>query len=79
MGSLIGVISEARPQYTVLFKSLKNNFEIRKYETNIAIQISSENNKNLFRALANYIGVISTPANERKEVISMTAPVLMFD
>mgnify|MGYP006172096111 CR=1 FL=1 len=73
MGSVMGRISEETPAYEVL--STGDNFDLRKYAAGTAVETSDAEGK-AFGALAGYIGVMSAPKNEKKEKISMTAPVV---
>jgi len=81
MGSVFGTINEERPRYTVR-SSVEGEYEIREYKPNIAIEtpyigvVSKESESTQFMKLAGYIGVRSTPQNNRNEPISMTAPVV---
>jgi len=80
MGSVFGVIREERPEYTVR-SSVEKEYEVRVYKPNIAIETSTSGmgkgkDSGPFMKLAGYIGVRSSPQNNRKEPISMTAPVV---
>ncbi|CAD7961867.1 unnamed protein product [Amoebophrya sp. A120] len=76
MGSAFGVISEETPAYEVLQRF--ENYEIRRYEPRVAVQVAMNhaNDSTAFKTLAGYIGVMSSPRNERSEAIAMTAPVV---
>jgi len=83
MGSVFGVIREERPEYTIRSRSaVDGEYEIRIYKPNIAIETPQqdldpkEKDRGPFMKLAGYIGVRSTPQNNRQEPISMTAPVV---
>lgn len=79
--SIFGKISEESPIHSVIKKTL--SYEVREYAAAVAVETSYSSKKHLtsqgtsFRSLAGYIGVFKTPANERNEAISMTAPVSM--
>jgi len=85
MGALFGKINEEVPDFTSLGKL--GSLEIRQYkEQYVATVLSSDFpgaktrdafQGKAFRTLAAYIGVLSRPNNEKKEAISMTAPVMM--
>jgi len=81
MGSVFGKINEERPEYTVR-SSVEGEYEIRIYKPNIAIETSQsgmgskEKDSAPFMKLAGYIGVRSSPQNNRQEAVSMTAPVV---
>jgi len=83
MGSVFGVIREECPEYTARSSSVDSSeYEIRVYKPNIAIetphtgQDPKAKDSGAFMKLAGYIGVRTTPQNNRQEPISMTAPVL---
>eukprot|EP00494_Astrolonche_serrata_P026929 UN27192 len=77
MGSAFGKIDDYEsPKYTTISKT--DQYEIRSYLANIAIDGPTQGS-NGFRNLAKYIGVGSDPYNERKEAISMTAPVVTYN
>jgi len=52
------------------------SFQIRDYAQSVAVETCGQNNA--FMYLAGYIGVLSTPANSRREKIAMTAPVVNY-
>jgi len=81
MGSVFGKIGEEMPRYNSLgiFAPTDSlGFEIRHYEPAVAVQteMPGQTESNAFNLLARYIGVIGTAQNDRKEGISMTAPVV---
>lgn len=77
----MGTMNEEQPKYDLKEKK-EDEYEIRSYASNIAIQTSQvrvEDNRperGAFMKLAGYIGVGSSPQNESKQAISMTAPVV---
>lgn len=90
MGGVFGAIREEMPAHEVVYKG--ENYEVWKYPTSVAAVVSAKalnpdnppNGKKFtnaaFWALANYIGVLSTPQNTKSaepEKIAMTAPVVM--
>ena len=83
MGSAFGRITEEQPSYATIRTA--DEYEIRRYEPCCVIETSYASSAGMvsgdqgtsFMALARYIGVLSEPANERREKIDMTAPVFM--
>jgi hypothetical protein len=81
--SIFGKISEESPAHKIVKKT--PSYEVREYAAAVAVEtsysskqhLSSEGQGKPFGSLAGYIGVFKTPANERNEAISMTAPVSM--
>jgi len=83
MGSVVGKIGEEMPRYNSEGGFAPNDdgllaFEVRRYEPAVAVQTAMphQTESNAFNLLARYIGVIGTAQNDRKEGISMTAPVV---
>ena len=79
MGSVFGSIDGYEsPKYELISKTC--TYEIRLYDNCIAIDgpTSTENDGNGFGNLAKYIGVGSTPFNEKQQSISMTTPVVTY-
>ena len=87
MGTIFGKQSVAEPAFDVLFTRTTGGqgsqlpYEIRKYGTRFAAQVSYTPSKDNddgspFGLLAKYIGVFGTPENEGETSISMTAPVV---
>ena len=83
MGSALGKITEEQPSYETIRTA--DEYEIRRYEPCCVIETSyassagmvSGDQGSAFMALARFIGVLSEPANDRREKIAMTAPVFM--
>ena len=67
------------PKFELL--STTTNYEIRSYAPTIAIDgpTSSDSDSSGFRNLAQYIGVGGSPYNDKKQSISMTAPVVTYN
>ena len=65
MGSMVGVVGEETPKYT-LVNYIGDNVEIRRYKKTVAIEtdvggaLNSKSNNNSFMRLAGYIGVMKT-------------------
>jgi hypothetical protein len=84
MGSVIGKETVAEPVFEILLngasRHMKTTYDIRKYGERFAAEVAYSNPGDTgspFRALAGYIGVFGTAANEGGQKISMTAPVVM--
>lgn len=71
-------VSVKEPEYDIIAQvtNVEYPYDLRSYGTRFAVKTPSCGG-NSFSELADYIGVTSTPANNRKEKISMTAPVVM--
>jgi len=54
------------------------SFEVRDYAPSVAAETCPQNSNEAFNILASYIGVMTTPLNERAEAIAMTAPVVTY-
>jgi len=54
------------------------SFEVRDYAASVAAETCPQNSDDAFNILAEYIGVMTTPANDRTETIAMTAPVVTY-
>jgi len=79
MGTTFGKVSVETPKYTVVEK--KVGYEIRDYPPQVMVQFTAsedtkDQNHDGFNVLASYIGVISSPQNEKTEKVAMTAPVV---
>jgi len=90
MGAVFGKINEETPRYKVV--GSLGDLEVREYEAQYIASVSSKDfpeaktkrefQKKAFYALAGYLGVLTKPANVKRdgstaEAISMTAPVSM--
>merc|ERR1712176_357757 len=58
-----------------------DSFEVRDYAASVAAETCSKggSSSNSFMYLAGYIGVMTTPRNNRAEKIAMTAPVVDYE
>lgn len=83
MGIILGKIDVAEPPFKVLLtrtNAVKVPYQIRQYDVRYACETSYPelNTSAGFRALAGYIGVMSSsPQNDAAQPIAMTAPVVM--
>jgi hypothetical protein len=86
MGSVFGKITEEQPEYAVVPSATGGTeYEVRKYAPCCVIETTYASARGMVRGdqggsfmrLAGYIGVLRKPENEKKEKISMTAPVFM--
>ena len=88
MGSVFGKITEEQPEYSVVRATDAGpsaEYEVRKYAPCCVIETTYASARGMVRGdqggsfmrLAGYIGVLRKPENEKKEKISMTAPVFM--
>ena len=80
MGSVFGKTGDyEQPSFELISKT--DQYEIRSYSECIAIDGPTQvnNDGSGFGNLAKYIGVGSTPYNDKQEAISMTAPVVTYN
>merc|ERR1712212_376378 len=54
-------------------------FEVRSYDASVAAETCNQDKPSDFMLLAEYIGVMTAPANSRAEKIAMTAPVVEYE
>jgi len=57
----------------------KVRFEVRSYDASVAAETCNQDKPSDFMLLAEYIGVMTAPANSRGEKIAMTAPVVEYE
>ena len=85
MGSALGRIAEEQPRYEVMQALARAAYELRAYEACCVVETSYDSARGMVRGdqggsfmrLAKFIGVMSAPANDRREKIAMTSPVFM--
>eukprot|EP00123_Amoebidium_parasiticum_P021655 comp7120_c0_seq1/m.2852 comp7120_c0_seq1/g.2852 ORF comp7120_c0_seq1/g.2852 comp7120_c0_seq1/m.2852 type:complete len:236 (-) comp7120_c0_seq1:15-722(-) len=85
MGAVFGKINEETPKHEVLTQTAF--YQVRRYAPILLAEVNSadltgnptgqEFTSMAFRTLARYIGVFTTPENQSKTALAMTAPVMM--
>lgn len=80
MGLILGKIKVETAKYEVIKSTA--DYEIRKYLSSVIAEVTYDptqfkgNKDGGFTLLANYIGALGNPQNEKPEKIDMTAPVI---
>ncbi|KAI5682661.1 hypothetical protein M9H77_03889 [Catharanthus roseus] len=80
MGLILGRITVETPKYEVIKSTA--DYEIRKYLPSVIAEVTYDpsqfkgNKDGGFTILANYIGALGNPQNQKPEKIAMTAPVI---
>lgn len=80
MGLILGKITVETARYEVIQST--GDYEIRKYLPSVIAEVTYDptqfkgNKDGGFTLLANYIGALGNPQNEKPEKIAMTAPVI---
>ncbi|XP_021743656.1 heme-binding-like protein At3g10130, chloroplastic [Chenopodium quinoa] len=80
MGMILGKITVETPKHEVLQST--NEYEIRKYPSSVIAEVTYDptqmngNKDGGFTILANYIGALGNPQNNKAESVAMTAPVV---
>jgi len=80
-----GAVTET-PRYDTLGEFVQEvpglpsvKFEVRSYDASVAAETCNQGIPSSFMLLAEYIGVVTAPANSRGEKIAMTAPVVEYE